>query len=232
VQPRGDVVDGAAMLGGAISNGAGMGVEPLIGGEQRGMDVDHPAGPAIDEVLAQDAHEAGEADDVHFPAFEHHGHGVFEHLAGNELALGQGGRGQALGGGNFQTGCGSAIGQYTNDFSGIVCRLRSSDERGHVRSAPGDEYADPLAAHSLSAPRKVTASPVRSVRAPTMAAVSPEALRLSTSFSASAGLTATSMPTPQLKVRSISRSSMPPTLESQPKTAGTLTAARSMSAAR
>ena len=41
-----------------------MSVEALIGGEQRGMDVEHPALPALDEGRCQNAHEAGAGDDV------------------------------------------------------------------------------------------------------------------------------------------------------------------------
>ena len=41
-----------------------MGVEAVEGGQQRRVDVDQPVAPALDEILRQQAHEAGEADDV------------------------------------------------------------------------------------------------------------------------------------------------------------------------
>src|SRR5215217_250053 len=227
-----DEMHRAAVFLAAIGKHPGMGVKaPVIGQEGR-VDVDHPALPVIDEVFAQDAHEAGEADIVDLPALKDLGHHVFEHVAAQELALRQRGRGDAVLLGRQQARRGGLVGEHADDLGGIVGVSGSLEQRRHVGSATRNEDADLLPAHRASFPRKVTGSSVRAVSWPTMAAVSPEAVRLWTSFSASSGVTATSMPTPQLKVRSISRSLMPPTLESQPKTAGTVTAPRSISAAR
>src|SRR5690606_33663207 len=164
--------------------------------------------------------------------FEHLGHGDFEHVAAGTLALRQRGRRDAMGGGGRQARRGRPGGEHAHDFGGLIRRLRGIDQRAHVAAPTGKQDGDLPADPSPSLPRKVTGSPDRSVSRPTMAAVSPEAARLSTSLSASAGATATSMPTPQLKVRSISRSFMPPVLASQPNTPGTVMAPRSISAAR
>src|SRR5690606_3717580 len=156
----------------------------------------------------------------------------FEHFPTGELALGKGRGGNAVAGSESEAGCGGLVGQHADDFGRVIGSLGGLDQRGHVGAAAGNQDGDLAAAHSASLPVKVTGSSLRSVSLPTTAAVSPEAVRLSTSLSASSGATATSMPTPQLKVRSISRSLMPPTLLSQPKTGGTATAPRSISAAR
>jgi hypothetical protein len=108
------------------------------------MYVDHPAQPVVDEVVAEDAHEAGKADDVDMPAFERLGHDIFEHVAAGELALRQGSRGDAVAGRNGQAGRGGAVGEHADDLCGIVGRLGGLDQRLHVRAAAGDEDCDAL----------------------------------------------------------------------------------------
>jgi hypothetical protein len=61
-----DQMDGAAVQGFAGGEDAGMGVEAGIGGEQAGVDVQHFAAPAADQIGGEQAHVAGEADDVDF----------------------------------------------------------------------------------------------------------------------------------------------------------------------
>ncbi len=54
---------GAAVLARAVGQRALVSVQTLVGGQQRGVNVDKPAAPALDEVAAEDAHVAGEADE-------------------------------------------------------------------------------------------------------------------------------------------------------------------------
>ena len=56
-------MDRAAVLGAPFGERALVGVEAPEVGQQRGMDVEDPAAPPLDEGGAQDAHEAGEADE-------------------------------------------------------------------------------------------------------------------------------------------------------------------------
>ena len=64
VHRRADIVDRAAMDLDAGIERAGVGVQSGEGGEQRGVDVDQPVAPALDEVLREKPHEAGEADEL------------------------------------------------------------------------------------------------------------------------------------------------------------------------
>ncbi len=50
---------GAAVNADAVSKRSLMRVETTIGGEQRGMDIDHAVAPGIDQLTSHDPHEAG-----------------------------------------------------------------------------------------------------------------------------------------------------------------------------
>ncbi len=60
----GDLMHGAAGLGIARRQRAGMGVQAGILRQKRGVDVQHPAPEAVDEAGGQHAHEAGKAEDI------------------------------------------------------------------------------------------------------------------------------------------------------------------------
>src|SRR6185312_4570327 len=197
------------------------------------MDVDEPAGPARTELGRQDAHEAGETDDIGPPAGEHVVHRGLEGGLAAVLPVRADGGGDPLAGRRCKACRIRIVREDPDDLGGIVRRLGGLDQRAHVGAAPGDQDRDALSwsRHRASLPSKVTGSPVRSVSLPMTAAFSPWASRCSTSRSASSGAMAQIMPTPQLNVRSISVSPIPPTRASQPKTLGTDTALRSMCAA-
>ena len=64
VDAFGDQMDRAARFGVAGGEGAGVGVEARIFRQQAGMDVQHPPGPVSDEKGRQQAHVAGQGDDL------------------------------------------------------------------------------------------------------------------------------------------------------------------------
>ena len=73
---------------------------------------------------------------------------------------------------------GACIFEDLLQVGGRIGRIaRGVDQCGHVRSAPGDQDGDALAAHSDRDPLNVTGSPVRSVSLPTIVAVSPAWVR-------------------------------------------------------
>ena len=61
----GDEMDGAAGLRVPGGQRGFVRVQALVLGQQRGVDVEHPAAPALDELGGKYAHEAGEGDQVH-----------------------------------------------------------------------------------------------------------------------------------------------------------------------
>src|SRR5690606_23085249 len=145
-----------------------------------------------------DAHEAGHADDVGTPALEDFGQRLVKCETRGKIALGEAGGRDAFGAGDVEAGCGGAVGEDANDLSGIIGRLGGLNQRAHVRASARNQDGDAfLATHRARAPVNSTASPVRSISPPTIAAVSPWLSSFATSASASSAATATSMPTPQ-----------------------------------
>ena len=76
-----DPVDAGAVLGIAGRQRAGVRVETAVGRKQRGMDVQHAPGMALDERRAQHAHEAGEHDEIRSEAFDGLAQRLLEGLA-------------------------------------------------------------------------------------------------------------------------------------------------------
>ena len=77
-------------------DGPRMGVEPLERGQQRGVDVDQPIAPAAHKFRREDAHEAGEADQLDTARFQRFAQRLLEGSAGAirpviDHALGQAG---------------------------------------------------------------------------------------------------------------------------------------------
>ena len=70
IELRGDQVDGRAadlVAGGEASL---VGLEPLLFGQQRRVDIDHPAFPFGDELVRDDPHESGQRDQVDVAVFQ------------------------------------------------------------------------------------------------------------------------------------------------------------------
>src|SRR5690606_36488703 len=65
-----DEVNRAAMFGIARLNGAQMGVQALVTGQQRRMDVDQSAGVVTDKGRAENAHKAGQYHGVRLKTIE------------------------------------------------------------------------------------------------------------------------------------------------------------------
>src|SRR5262249_7536770 len=126
-----------------------MGVEPLEGGQQGRVDVEHPSLPARHEPGREQAHEPGEADDVDRLRLELGLHGALERLAipaearviddrGGQMRLARGGEPFGV----------RAIGEHERDLGGIVGGARRRDQRPHVGAASGDQDRDAPPAHA------------------------------------------------------------------------------------
>ena len=108
-------------------------------------------------------------------------------------------------------GASGLLREDADDLGGIVGRLGGLDQRRHVGAAAGDQDRDALRVTGASVPSKVTGSSgAVDERADDRGAARRSRRGCAISRSASSAATTASMPTPQLKVRSISRSAMPP----------------------
>ncbi|EWH02036.1 hypothetical protein Q427_10975 [Halomonas sp. BC04] len=70
VELFGDEMHAAAMLCNAIGKRLGVGVQSLVGRQQRRVDIEHPPQVALHEARSQDAHEAGQHDQVGLMAID------------------------------------------------------------------------------------------------------------------------------------------------------------------
>ena len=70
VDLRPHVVNRAAGDAYAGLDGPGMRIQPLERRQQRGVDVDQPIAPTVDEFRREHAHEAGEADQLDAACFQ------------------------------------------------------------------------------------------------------------------------------------------------------------------
>ena len=73
-----DLVHCAAVLGIACLERAGVGVQPFIPWQKRGMDIDHSTGPGIGKSASQLAHETRKANDIWRMRHQTRGQFVFE----------------------------------------------------------------------------------------------------------------------------------------------------------
>ena len=124
---------------------APMRVQALEGGQQRGVDVDHPALPFLDERRGEQAHIAGQRHQ--FGAETGKGgvdRGVMRFLAsmvgaGNDL------RRNATRDGKANAGGVRPVGDDADDLGREVGIGGSGDQRGHVGAAAGNEDRGALA---------------------------------------------------------------------------------------
>ena len=125
-----------------------MHARAFIGGQQRGMDIDQPAFPGAREAVGQDAHETGQADDLHVRGAQGRVQFGVEILAAlafmrNDFG-GDAGVGRAL-----QTAGVLDIGNHQHDPVGRI-RLRGY-QRAEIAASARDQDADFL--QSFSVPR-------------------------------------------------------------------------------
>ncbi len=124
---------------------ADMGAEALKGGQDGGMDVDHPVAPAVNERLREKTHEARETDDIDFRLAQD---AVDFRLEGrpvtNRFCVDDSSCDTRLGGASDAGRVGTAR-KHQHYFRGIVGHLRSADKRRHVGAAAGDEDGDAFA---------------------------------------------------------------------------------------
>jgi len=129
---------GAGHLATGIDRPA-MRVQPRERRQQRRMDVEHPARVARHELRRQDAHEAGQHDQVRRMAVDRLGQRrvecravreslVVEHLGGDAVGLG----------GHQSTGVG-AVADHRNHTAGPVLRLGRAHDRVKVRALTRDQ---------------------------------------------------------------------------------------------
>src|SRR5262249_10593584 len=151
------------------------------GGEEGGVDVDHPIGEGAEEVLAEHAHEASQHDEV----------GLVRAQRGHEGAVEAGARRVVAGihhesrqAGGARAGDARAVGHVAADDGEArgaeLAAAAALDERLEVGAAAGDQDADvhrgtnstgaPGASASITSPTGNTCSPARSMSAVASAA--------------------------------------------------------------
>src|SRR6185312_4923828 len=230
---------GAADEAHAFGERARMRIEAGEGGEQRGMDVDHPVAPMIDEARGQQPHEAGEADELDARRFERLGERRLESFAARIVAMGDDGAGDA---GALRVIETAGIGAVADDerAPGREIFLRASaHERFEIGAAARDQYRGLQPGHALSVPLRIVPSlPApssregRSTMRPISMTRSPAFSIAARAAAASLGATMAIMPMPQLKVRAISLRSIFAASASQRNTGGNSQRVASSSAAR
>jgi len=137
-----DEVDGAAGNLGSVVEGLVLGVEAGEGGEQRGVDVEDAVGKGLDEGGRDDAHVAGEADEVDVVVIEAGDHfgvvvGTFAAGGGDD----DGGEAEVSGGG--EAGGVFDVGEDYGDF-GVqeAMGIDGAVDGEEVRASAGEEDAE------------------------------------------------------------------------------------------
>jgi hypothetical protein len=197
VDAGGDAVDGAAVDGLAGGQDAGVGVEAGVGGQQGGVDVQHAAGPGVDQPGRQDAHVAGQGDPLGARLANGGVQRAFVSLAVRTegAVVDRAGRdAEALGAREARGG--GVVGEDEDDLVGRLRRAGGLNQRLHVAAFAGDKDGDARLHAGRSSPQTKGSSPA-SKRAPRVAVTS-------------SGAVIRRKPTPQLKVRRSSWSAIPP----------------------
>ena len=167
IEFRHDVVHGAAVQAHAGFKCPLVGVGALEQRQQGGVDVDHPACPGLDEGVGEDAHEAGQHDQLDARPLQFRlKRGVEARPVGKRLVVDGAGRDAGLPRAVEAGGVG-AVREHEHDLGRIVGGARCLDQRDHVRAAARDQDRDAFfsgrSAHSANCPVNVTGSAPRSV---------------------------------------------------------------------
>src|SRR5690348_4537767 len=197
------------------------------------MDVDHAVMPGVDESAPEDAHEAGEADELDACLLERAVERRVEGVTIGEVAVSNDPRRDLGARRALEALSIGAIGNHQDDLGRIVAHRARVDQRLKVGAAAGDQHAGPQPGHARSVlTRWALASPAPLTMWPIQWTRSPAWVRTRATASTCAGATTATMPMPQLNVRAISARAMPAVCVSQAKTGGSVQVAASISAAR
>ena len=208
-------------------------MQPLEARQQRGVDVDHAVAPALDETGGHEPHETGERDDVHARHAEHALQLALEVLAvlvelvieaerGNALRLRPGKTRRVGPVGNHRHDLGRIVGSRARPRPAPSCSSRGP--RSGWRRAFSQTLEHAFVIHGPGLALALGRTPLAGRRGDLADddGASPHSCRGARGASAPCLATTTTMPMPQLNVRSISASSRRPALASQPNTAGAL----------
>src|ERR1700733_1679098 len=207
-----------------------MRVEALELRQQCRMDVEHAPAPARNEPGRQEPHEAGEADDFDSVRFKFRIKRAFERfaiLAESLVIDNDRSDGRLLRA--HKPGRVRPVRRDQHDLRRIILRPGRLDQRHHVGSAAGDEHGDAFFGHTARhdksrSPRKLTAGAFAdATTSPRRTTVSPFAEKISLAASAPSRSSNTTMPMPQLNVRSISLAPILPVAASHLNTGSTET---------
>ncbi len=137
-----DEVDGAAGYLGSVVEGLVLGVEAGEGGEERGVDVEDAVGEGLDEGGRDDAHVAGEADEVDLVVVEAGDHlGVVVGALAAGGGDGDGGQAEVSGGG--EAGGVFDVGEDYGYFGVVEAVILDRAVDGEeVRASAGEEDAE------------------------------------------------------------------------------------------
>ena len=118
----------------------GMGVEALVGWQQRGVDVEQSASKGLAERTGENAHEAGEDDEVRCMGIDGLGQCLVEGLTRRKALVINDLGGNASGGRHGQALGFGAIGDHRSNIDGPAPRINRIQDGHHVAAASGDEH--------------------------------------------------------------------------------------------
>ncbi len=111
------------------------------------MDVEHAAGVTGNERCAENAHEAGEHDEIRLALVDDGGERGVEGIAIGEVPVLDNRRGDAVRERNRERGRLAAIADHRRDRSGEAAVALGCEERGEIRAAAGGEDGDARDCH-------------------------------------------------------------------------------------
>src|SRR4029453_9549665 len=208
---------------------AGAGIDRLLlhaqareGRQQRGMDVDDAVLPVRRKPRALDAQEAPQRHQSDTTLLQLGRDGAIEALAVGKALVRDNRRRNACVLRKLQSRRPGNVAHNDGDFGWIVRSLRRLDQGGHVAPAPGDEDSDLQLRHRLSAWSTTQSASLCGAASilPTRHTLSPASVSTLATVVASPAAVTTIMPSPQLKVRSMSSVGTWPTSRSQRNMAG------------
>ncbi len=123
-----------------------VGVEASVFGQQRGVCVQHPTGPARDEVRGQDAHIAAQRDIVGARVGQRLQHDRLMRLACEALVAVREG-GDAFGRRDLQSARLGLVRGDHHDLIGAVGQARGIEQGGHGRAGAREHDGDPRLSH-------------------------------------------------------------------------------------
>src|SRR5260221_2292014 len=210
---------GAAVEPHAGSERALLRVEAAEGRQQRGMDVDEPIARELDEGLAENPHDAGEAHECIAGRLQRGVERGVEFVARRMVAVRNHLRRNARLRSAPEPLRIAAVRQHEPDLRREVALHAGVDQRLQVRAAARDQHGNLQPGHcdSVLSSRVRGASPARATMPPMRWTRSPAAWSVAVTRSTASGATTATMPMPQLKGRAISSRAMPAVYASPPK---------------